>query len=1126
MDLEHLLSAEAIGREALKLEPGARAEFLERRCADKPTLRGEVEFFIEMHSRGAVAEADQAIPDQSSPVDVGARRVEVRIGAESPDKAKRRLPERIGPFRIVEQIGQGGFGVVYLAEQEEPVRRRVALKIIKLGMDTPEVLARFEAERQALALMDHPGVAHVFDAGTTEMGRPYFAMEYVQGVPITDYCDKNRLSNRERLDLFIRVCEAVQHAHQKGIIHRDLKPSNIMVTMQDEKPAPKVIDFGIAKALHQKLTDHTLHTERGQLIGTPEYMSPEQAEMSGLDIDTRADIYSLGVVLYQLLIGTLPFDSASLRMGGPLAVQRAIREQDAQKPSTLLQTRRDSTPSIAHNRNTDPDTLIRQIRGDLDWITLKAVEKDRTRRYASASELAADVRRYLNDEPVLATPPSTAYRMKKFVRRHRAFVVASAAVSVAVVAGLSSATYGFIRARSEKEKTEKVADFMQQTLAGAGPSVARGRDTTMLREMMDTAADRINRGELSQAPEAEIRMRETIGTTYRDLAAFDRAAEMLAPAVMLARRTYSAKSPELASVLQASALLNLRRADSATAETQAREALEIYRRRYPGDRDEVASALGVLAEAQMARGNLSEAEASYRAALAMHQRLFGPDHLQVAADLSNVGVVLTGRGEIAEATACGEKSLAIRKRAFAGDHPEIAVVLDNLAVLYDRAGNYQLAEDRSREALAMRRRLFSGDHDEIATSLLNQAVYLNHQNKKDEARKNYNEAIAMLRRLFPSQHPQIARALRNLGELEKTIDDRNSAAAHFDDALRMQQALFSGDHTDVAATLDSIGMLHWDAGDFAGAEPYLRKSAEMMRRLTGGRGDELSRHLMNLGDTMRRLGKLDEAEALERESLTLLDATFPGDHPSKLIILGNLTVTLQSAGKLPQAEDVARQRLAILQRIKPGDPPLTAAQLIASTANQFATLTQILADEGRLDDAEAFHRGECELLSQTPSPNDAEGLACRTSLGLLMADSAWQAREDRKEFALKKAREAEELLRENIVARGKIMPAEDWRLAHGRNGLGEAELCVALLDPALSAEDKSNRLAEAGKLLTESLPPILKSAAAPLRRRRQATERVIHFYEATGRADQAGQYRRQLDSLVATPASQPATRPS
>jgi WD40 repeat protein/serine/threonine protein kinase len=388
------------------------------------------------------------------PVPLGAGEA-TTVAPKGPLRASPADPEFIGPYRILEKMGEGGMGLVYKAEQREPVRRIVALKVIKLGMDTREVVARFEAERQALALMNHPNVAKVFEAGMTETGRPFFAMEHVPGVSLTQYCDNNKLTTRERLELFIPICHAVQHAHQKGIIHRDLKPSNVLVTLFDGKPVPKVIDFGIAKATNQQLTQQTLYTQTGSLIGTPEYMSPEQAQTSGLDVDTRTDVYSLGVILYELLTGALPFDPDTLHKAGPDGMAKMIREEEPEKPSTKLAvlhktpTPRPNAPSavaLARLRRSDWRTLQRELRGDLDWIVLKAMEKDRTRRYETASALAADIDRHLRDEPISAGPPSTFYKVVKFARRNRGWFAAASSVAIALIVGFTLALVGFIRA--------------------------------------------------------------------------------------------------------------------------------------------------------------------------------------------------------------------------------------------------------------------------------------------------------------------------------------------------------------------------------------------------------------------------------------------------------------------------------------------------------------------------------------------------------------------------------------------------------------------------------------------------------------------------------------------------------
>lgn len=466
--------------------PQLRAQYLDRHCPD-PELRQEVESLLEAH-------------DHPDPL---LETITLRLEPV----ASEQVGMKIGRYKLLEQLGEGGCGVVYVAEQSEPLRRRVALKVIRLGMDTKTVVARFEAERQALAMMDHPNIAKVLDAGTTEQGRPYFVMELVRGIPITHYCDQNHLGTRDRLGLFIQVCRAIQHAHQKGIIHRDIKPSNILVTLHDGVPVPKVIDFGIAKAIEGRLTDATVYTQLHQFIGTPAYMSPEQAEMSGLDIDTRSDIYSLGVLLYELLAGSTPFNEKELMAAGIDSMRRTIREREPARPSNRLATLPGEVlTTAARRRSTDTSNLVHQLRGDVDWIVMKCLEKDRARRYDTADSLADDIRRHLANEPIQARPPSNLYRLQKLLRRNRSASVALVAVILGLGLGVGLAVAALVRERSQSARTDAVTGFVNQLLSDTLPPLIRQGNVRATRELIQTT-DRLVASSLSNAPLAELAVR-------------------------------------------------------------------------------------------------------------------------------------------------------------------------------------------------------------------------------------------------------------------------------------------------------------------------------------------------------------------------------------------------------------------------------------------------------------------------------------------------------------------------------------------------------------------------------------------------------------------------------------------
>ncbi len=655
-----------------------RVAYLDDACRDDAELRAEVEAFLTAaeHTKGILQTAEM---------------VDERVTlAEHPGG-------HVGRYKLLEQIGEGGFGVVFMAEQQTPVVRRVALKIIKLGMDTRQVVARFEAERQALAMMDHPNVAKVFDGGATDTGRPYFVMELVKGTPITDYCDQNNLNIRQRLELFDQVCQAVQHAHQKGLIHRDLKPSNVLVSTQDDKPVAKVIDFGIAKATQARLTEKTLFTEFRQLIGTPEYMSPEQAE-GGLDIDTRSDVYSLGVLLYELLAGSPPFDPRELRSKAFAEMQRIIREVQPPAPSTRLGATKDTLPSIAAHRAIEPRKLAALVRGELDWIVMKCLEKDRSRRYETANALAMDLSRYLSDQPVLACPPSVRYRFGKFARRHSAVIATAGTIVGILVLATAVSTWEAVRATRAEEVTLREAQTQKASDAVLRGILSQGKAVTV-RELLIGASRQMDAGSLKEHPEIEAEVRRTIGDA-------------------------------------------LWGNDDATAEANLRKSLALSQQVSGPDSAAIAESLTSLGDVLTEMpAKADEGFSMLRDALAMEHRLYGAEHPSMVRTMSEWGHMLLVYHRLTEAEPLVRQSLALRLKLFGEEGREVSRGYRDVALLLKFKGDPAQAEQLYRTALEIGIKAGSNDVDtDLSRSLL--AEFLVLQKRPVEAAELYRQALA------------------------------------------------------------------------------------------------------------------------------------------------------------------------------------------------------------------------------------------------------------------------------------------------------------------------------------------------------------------------------------------------
>ncbi len=739
-----------------------RDAYLSQACGNDNRLRSAIEELLRHHDVDSFLDV--------SPVDSDITR-EIYSVSESAGTT-------IDKYKLLGKIGEGGMAVVYMAEQEQPIRRKVALKIIKLGMDTRSVIARFEAERQTLAMMEHPNIAKVLDAGATETGRPYFVMELVKGAPVTDFCDANKLSMSERLELFVCICRAVQHAHQKGIIHRDIKPSNIMVTMQDGRPLPKVIDFGIAKAINHRLTETTLITNHSPFIGTPVYMSPEQADMSESDIDTRSDIYSLGILLYELLTGTTPFNDENLSEAGYVEMQRVICEQEPHKPSTKLGTLGETLTQTAAYRRCSPDSLRKQIRGDLDLVVMKSLNKDRALRYTTASEFASDIERHLRGEPVTAGPPTAFYRMKRFMRRRLALTAAAASVVTAVLAGLVFSTIMYMQTRralgreiAARAELQTVSHFLTDDLLASVYPERTGGDDVTVRYILNTASENLDVKFLN-SPLSEAAIRQTLGQTYRKMG------------------------------------------DYPAAELHLRRALEIRREQLGPEDTSTLTSLDNLGWLYWCQGRNEKALPLLAEAFETRRRTLGPEHADTLQSMVHLSWLdMDGSGSTEQVT-LPEKAYEIARRALGKEHP---VALDAAAVLamkYVARLKHAEAEAMAPEAYEISRRILGQEH-ETTLVLMNALVWLYGRQKNIDKGVTLGEkAFESAQRVFGQGHLLTLHAMANLGfiyTLQGRYDEADTILTH---SLELARANMGPAHSITICCGLKLGILYRAQGRF------------------------------------------------------------------------------------------------------------------------------------------------------------------------------------------------------------------------------------------------------------------------------------------------------------------------
>lgn len=1073
--------------------------------------------------------------------------------------------QQIGRYKLLEQIGEGGFGSVWAAEQREPVKRRVALKIIKLGMDTKQVIARFEAERQALAMMDHPNIAKVFDAGTSETGRPYFVMELVKGVPVLDYCDKEKLDTRARLRLFATVCHAIQHAHQKGIIHRDIKPSNVLITLHDGVPVPKVIDFGIAKATNAELTSKTVYTEHRQMIGTPAYMSPEQAEMSGLDIDTRSDIYSLGVLLYELLTGTTPFAIEELMSKGFAEMMRIIREDEPHKPSTRLSSLGETGTRTALQRGADMRRLSLLLRGDLDWIVMRCLEKDRTRRYETASGLAADIMRHLSDEPVLAGPPSTKYRLAKFVKRNRGQVIAGGVIAAALLLGLAGTTYGLFRASMlsrlaeqrageaesaraaeavRADELRQVVDFQSEQLGSVVPELMGAR----IREAIIKAA---------ALDEREALWRTLGAINFTDIGLESLEKNVFEPGLTVVDERFSAQPLIQAQLYQATAdrLVDFGRFESARPPQE--RALEIRQDELGLENEFTIESIVGMGRVLQIEGAFDEAERRFRDALEACRLLKGDDHPSTLNVASALGSLLKERGDLDEAESLWKDTLEARRRVLGDDHPDTLGSIEQMGIIYDEQGKHDDAVRHYREAFEGRRRILGDDHPDTLASMESLGSILGDVANYDEAARYLLAALEGHRRLLGEDHPETLLAFNSMGYLRYQEGKLDEAESFWRRSLEGHRRILGDLHPDTLLLLNNMGNLHKSQGRLVEAESCFVEALEGRRRVLGEAHPSTLQSINNMGGLMRSLERFAEAEEYYRQCADACQRILGDEHPWTLISIKNLGRALEDQGRPDEAEELYHQVLATQRSALGEDHPDTISSIHA--------IGYLLWDQERFDEAEPWWRDALERRRRVLGDDHPATIKSIGNLGQLrfdqgvMEEAEALEREalDRNRFVhgdrhaetLKSLRycgrvlrargaldEAEAMLRESVEGYRGIHGSLHDQTLHAtfllaallneRERPAEAE---ALLRPFVDATDlkvAAWRLAQAKSVLGESLerlgrhadaePLLLEGydgldAGAPREDRRTmapaAASRLVRLYEAMDRLEDAEKWR-------------------
>jgi serine/threonine protein kinase len=937
----------AVFAAALELPAEKRPAYLDQACAGDAALRRQVEALLRVHDDAgdffeklaSVARPTSAEGGISGPTGT------IRLPSIPSEKSG----EKIGRYKLLQQIGEGGCGVVYMAEQEEPVRRRVALKVIKLGMDTKSIIARFEAERQALALMDHPNIAKVLDAGATETGRPYFVMELVRGIKITDYCDENNLSTSARLELFIQICQAIQHAHQKGIIHRDIKPSNILVSVNDGIAVPKVIDFGIAKATQGRLTDHTLFTAFEQFLGTPAYMSPEQAVMTSLDIDTRSDIYSLGVLLYELLTSQTPFDAKELLKAGLDEIRRTIREQEPARPSTRLITMLGADLTlIAKHRQSEPPTLIHLLRGDLDWIVMKALEKDRTRRYETANGLAMDIQRHMENEPVQARPPSAGYRLQKSWQRNKTAFAVATLIAAVLMAATAISAWQAVRANHQARRALQAEALAQQRLVESkanealatqrladseaiskfltevfqSPDPARDGRTITVAETLDAAARKLET-DLANQPASRTKLQATLGSTYYALGLYPEAILLQEKVRDYCLATYGLEHTNTLKAMEDLAISYSSNRRLAEAIKLQEQVLALSRKVLGPEHPDTLRATRGLANSYDSDGRQAEALNLREQVLPLCRKVLGPENPETISALHNLAISYYSVGRRAEALKLREQVVSLNRKVLGPEHPNTIIAIIGLADSYVDAGRKDEALKLREEMLTLSRKVFGPEHPNTLAVMDNLAVSYYDVGRKDEALKLREEILTLSRKAHGPEHPDTLGAMNDVASYYGSLGHQAEALKLKEETLRLYQKVLGPEHLDTIIAMGNLAISYHDAGLLAEAIKIQEQVLALRGKVLGPEHPDTLIAMGNLASSYDDAGRLDEALKLREDALEISRKVLGPEHPDTLARINVLADAYDKTGHRDEALKLREQALPLYRKILGTENPGT-----------------------------------------------------------------------------------------------------------------------------------------------------------------------------------------------------------